>query len=175
MDTPMNNLQGRRPIDEAGHCLLVALESRPVVTLAPACPDDSIDLAGQHYQDSGFGDSTGLYDWLRNHVGTVIGVRYWPFEDTQFLCDALAPLPYVAVAPDRSDLDIYFSDDRRFDPERSRDQDIGVSKVLSAGGAAWALAFDTAALGPAELHALQHLPAYRDEASPGQARTGRRW
>jgi hypothetical protein len=150
----INDSHGRRPITAAGRCLLVALGPRPVVALAPVCPQDKIQIAGRCYHDRGYGDSTGFYDWLRNYAGAVIGVRYWPFEDTEFLCEALASLPYVAVAADKTYLDIYFSDDRRFDPERSCDQDIGASKVFSADGAGWALAFDTAALDRADLRSL---------------------
>ena len=135
---------------ELSRCLVVALSSGPVVVLAHECPTQSVELAGQRYHASEFGEFTGFYDWLRDGTGKVLGVRYWPFETTEFLCEALASLPYVVVAVDRTYVEIYFAEERDIDAERSSDQDFGTSRLFSADGGAWALALDTAALSPAE-------------------------
>ena len=42
-------------------------------------------IGSKQYRDANFGQWTGFYDWLRDSKEQVLGVRYWPFEDTEFL------------------------------------------------------------------------------------------
>lgn len=146
-------------------CLVVGLSRQPVVVLAPECPEQSVRIVGQRYRASESGEFTGLYDWLRGSKGQVLGVRYWPFETTAFLCNILADLPYVVIADDRAYMEIYFTAERAIDAERSRDQDFGTSKVFTVDGAAWALAFDTVALNALELHSLAALTPSTERAA----------
>jgi len=77
----------KEPSPSPGACLLVVLASEPKLAFARECPAGSFRMGGRDYRDQGYGDWTGFYHWLRSAPDTVIGVRYWPFENTRFLAD----------------------------------------------------------------------------------------
>ena len=132
-------------------CLLVAFHARLALALVDECPGNEYQLGDKRYRDKGYGELTGFYDWLRDSSGKLLGVRYWPFEETSFLSDVLSEFPSVVVAKDRSYLEVYFSSDRRVDRQRSDDQDLGANKVFSTEQGEWAISFDTTALSPSEM------------------------
>lgn len=131
---------------KSGGCLLVAFRSRPVLTLVEECPGDAFQIGDRYYRDKGYGDWTGFYDWLKDSAGRVLGVRYWPFEETHFLLELLSQFPYVVVAEDQSYLEIYFSSDCQVERQRADDQDFGANKVFSTDQGEWVISFDTMGL-----------------------------
>ena len=121
------------------------------------------------YRDKGFGDSTGFYDWLRSAGGKIIGLRYWPFEDTAFLVDAMRPLQYVTASADRSFVEIYFGELREFDEQMSDDQDFGNAKVFGSDDGSWALTFDVTGLDDLEMEWIHAAVARRRPERVGDA------
>lgn len=83
--------------------------------------------------DSGLGEWTGFYDWLRTDVGMLIGVRYWPFEQAEFLLRAV-PEEGAIRLDQRGALLIFFSDQRRFAEHLSDDQAFEESRIFSSAG-----------------------------------------
>jgi hypothetical protein len=128
-----------------------------IVMLAPDRPivfaeavGDAFDHDRRSYRDTGLGDFTGFYDWLRDPGGDVIGVRYLPFEASRAVCDTVSTFPYVEVATDCSSFAIFFSSERAFDPASSGDQAFGGNRVFVADDGTYALTFDLDSLDEAE-------------------------
>lgn len=129
--------------------LIVILEPERPVVFGDVI-GDAFEHAGRCYRDTGLGDFTGFYDWLRDASGGVIGVRYLPFEASRAVCDAVATFPYIDVTADRSSLAVFFSVERAFDPASSGDQAFGGNRVFVAADGTYALTFDAGALDNAE-------------------------
>lgn len=137
-------------------CLLVVLRSRPRLLLAADCPA-TFRLEHKEYSRRSPGPWAGFYDWLRDCAGNVIGVRQWPFADTEPWQDFLARLPaspYLVAQPDLTSLSIYFGDDRSVDPQSSDDQDFGQNSLFASADGEWAISFGTTALDPSALQSL---------------------
>ncbi len=91
----------------------------------------SIRMAEAHYLDSGAGDWLGFYDWLRNPRGEVIGVQQWIDEAPTFPFSTR--FEGVESNSKHSVLRIFFGQSREVDEEKSRDQDFGHNRLLTAG------------------------------------------
>lgn len=79
----------------------------------------------QVFKQKDYGDFNGFYDWLRNHDNKIVGLRYFLFEDYQFIIDSFRYLDYVETEltkQNNSILNIYFSEKRTFIDEISNDQ-----------------------------------------------------
>jgi hypothetical protein len=135
-------------------CLLVALLPEIDLRLLAECPGEVYQAGDRLFRDQGFGDWTGFYDWLRDARGEIIGVRYWPFADTQFVTDRVRDLSYARVAADRSFVEIRL---RPGDPDQqgSDDQDFGNNRLLTTSAGELALSFGTGALDATELGQLR--------------------
>lgn len=116
-------------------------------------------MGGRDYRDQGYGDWTGFDDWLRSAADTVIGVRYWPFENTRFLADVVGSLPYVKVPEDGSCLEIYFSARGRVEARASDDQSFGSNRIFCSEEGGWAISFDTTGLSDTEFLSLARTDA----------------
>ena len=148
----------KEPSPPPGACLLVALASGPKLAFARECPAASFRMGGRDYRDQGYGDWTGFYDWLRSAPDSVIGVRYWPFENTRFLADVVCSLPYVKVPEDGSCLEIYFSRGR-VQARASDDQSFGSNRIFCSEEGGWAISFDTTGLSATEVLSLARTDA----------------
>src|SRR5437762_12985942 len=102
-------------------CLIVFL--RPTLAMAEmtSWPHSKLHVFGQTYSSIA-GDWTGFYDWIRNAERKLLGVRYWPFEATEFVISRASGLSYARVSEGR-DVEIFFSDERHIKEEFSKDQD----------------------------------------------------
>lgn len=143
--------------DTSAHkCLLVLFRRQVTLSLIDDWPGAEITVDGETYRDVGSGDWTGYYDWLRNTQGAILGVRYWPSEETHFLVSTASPLSYSRVYDNERQpwVEIYFSDDRNVDYERSKDYDFVYSRVLSSDLAEYAICFDTGSLTSDELESI---------------------
>jgi hypothetical protein len=95
-----------------------------------------------------FPGSIGHYDWLRSSSGQILGVRYWPFDDSihsravQILKAKCQSLDYAFVDADPRYLSILFSKAKDIDDTISNDQDMGENGIYSAKGERIALCFE---------------------------------
>src|ERR1700719_2322678 len=76
-------------------CLLVILHSRLTLARDLRWPLKGFVVDNKKYLDAAFGNWTGFYDWIRDMDGNLLGVRYAPFEDTEFLIEHTTRLSYV--------------------------------------------------------------------------------
>jgi hypothetical protein len=123
-------------------CLVVVCSDEVALAVVPCCPERSFRHGNAYYEDQGFGDFTGFYDWLRNTKGRVIGVRYLPADELQFLCNSVAQLPYVVVDSQIKSIELYFSDDRSIDESASNDQEFGDNRLFKSTSGTFALSFN---------------------------------
>ena len=76
---------------------------------------------------------SGFYDWLRNEIGEVIGIRYTRLKGFQpVVKEALNGL-YYAIFTHKKIIEIYFYSKRDYKAETSNDQDIGICKLYVSG------------------------------------------
>lgn len=123
-------------------CLVVICLDRVELAVTSRCPEKTFVYDNTCYEDQGFGDFTGFYDWLRNYQGHIIGVRYLPADELTFLFRAVAHLPYVAVNWQTKAIALYFSQDRSIDESVSNDQDFGDNRVLKSAQGRFAISFN---------------------------------
>lgn len=139
----------------AARLLLTFLRSSLAVAVLPEHPGMSFTQGDQRFTESGHGDLTGFYDWLRDASGTLLGVRYWPLREVDFPRDAVRHLPYVAVSDEDPSIEIYFSTRRDFEPGLSVDQDFGENTVYVSDDGDYAVSFGTHWLEEADLHRIR--------------------
>jgi len=150
---------GKRP------CLLVIL--RPRLTLARDLewPLKGFVVGDKRYLDASFSNWTGFYDWLRDADGNLLGVRYTPFEDTEFLIEHTSRLAYAQTDPPR-DIEIYFSEKRSFDEKRSCDQEFLYDAVFRSDDGDYAIGFGIEELSETDLYSLEKSEAEWVAARP---------
>jgi hypothetical protein len=144
-------------IEQEEHCLVVILEEPLKLAEASHWPIAGLVIDDKYYRDCGFGDFTEFYDWLRNSLGEVVGVRYYLAGDTEFLFEYGERKTYM-VASDRGTfkyIEIYFSDIRDVDPLLSGDQGFLYDPVFRSDDGHIAIAFDMDWLSEAELAGLR--------------------
>jgi hypothetical protein len=143
-----------RSIDQ---CLFVFLRPRLALALTgePETSDPFV-LDGRSYRDIGQGNMTGFYDWLRAPTGKLLGIRYLPLLDFEFPMHLVRHLDYIAE--DDGALEIYFTADRRFDPESSKDQDFGGNWIFSSQEGDLVITFATEWLSDSDLESLRSYP-----------------
>jgi|GEM_PF-4489811 len=123
-------------------CLIVILKEEMVLVATSECPSESFVFESNYYKDIGYGDFTGFYDWLRNNDDQIIGVRYYPFKELEFLCDAIEHLSYIVIEPKTKILSLYFSDDHGAEQYSSDDQDFGDNRVYKSDAGEYAISFN---------------------------------
>jgi hypothetical protein len=133
----------REDADDLGtaKCLVIFLRPRLTLGEMTSWPYDKLDAFGEQYTSIA-GEWTGFYDWLRDHDRTLLGVRYWPFESTQFVIRIAKELSYVHVVEEKC-LEIFFSSHRASLDHLSSDQDFLYDPVYTSHSGACALAFST--------------------------------
>lgn len=105
-----------------------------------------IILDGQEFTKKIKGDFLGFYDWLKNKEGNIIGLRYFLFEDYQFIIDDLALLHVNYLEIDsavryNSILYIYFSEEKDFIDKVSNDQLFGDNCIYKSELGEYAITF----------------------------------
>ncbi len=126
-------------------CLIVVCAEEIALAIAPHCPERFLRYANCRFDDEGFGDLTGFYDWLRNAEGLVIGVRYLPADELNFLLEELSELPYAEVDWRIRSVEFYFSRDRSVDASISNDQEFGDNRLLRSSSGTIAISFNAGA------------------------------
>lgn len=110
------------------YTLLIVFKTIPKIGIAVSSPKRKIIIGDKIYLESVLGEFNGHYDWLVNHSGKIIGVRYFVFEELEFLCSKFENFTYCEV--DNQTIKIYFSDDREVDEENSIDQDFSGDRIF---------------------------------------------
>jgi len=138
-------------------CLLVALETHPTLALTGSCPGEQFRMGERLYKDQGYGDWTGFYDWLRKDSDRIVGVRYCPFEATEFLIETVARLEYVVIPERKRCIEVYFSiPSPGADPRKSDDQTFGSNKIFFCQEQTkWLISFDTTRLSESEMQSIR--------------------
>jgi len=127
----------------------------PRLTLAesPSWPIKQLQVGSELYVPAS-SDWSGFYDWLRDKNGNLLGMRFSPFPETEFLIQALSGLLYTHVEGDDT-VEIFFASDlRKPVPERSSDQDFLYDQVFKTASGKHALAVCTDGLTETELRAI---------------------
>lgn len=115
--------------------LAVILSPKRSPRIATLSPQEgiaaSVYLEGEQYVDSGSGDWLGLYDWLFNSQGELIGVQQW--------IDVVSTFPFstefVGVETNLKQhvLRIFFGQSRDVDEASPVSQDFGENRLLRSG------------------------------------------
>ena len=134
--------------------LLVELSEKLNISVVEGIAKESLTIGEAFYFDENHGEFTGFYDWLRADRERVIGVRYWPFEEIRFRYEALCRLSYVFIPEGKKFVEIYFSNDRKFDPSISADQDFGKNKVFRSPSGDYVITFNMPNLSESDLERL---------------------
>jgi hypothetical protein len=144
--------------DTSGEHLLLVLHERLTLVLLETFPPREFDIDGVRFQDSGLGDFTGFYDWLRDASGRPTGVRYCPDEAVASRIGSLTMLSYVRQ--DGPCIEIAFGSQAPIDYSASDDQAFGGNRVFIGAAGEFALSFETYFLGDDELRAIREAPAH---------------
>lgn len=107
----------------------------------------------QHFEDLDDRDFNGFYDFLRDDSRRVLGVRFLPSAPPEFLLDSLKSLPYVERGLS-TELRIFFSQERKFDPSISVDQYFGENRIYCSTTGRIALSFSLAPLNVSEVRSI---------------------
>jgi hypothetical protein len=121
-------------------CLIALLNAELALVGGLHWPLRGFTVGETRYGDAGYGDWTGFYDWLRSPHGRVLGVRYCLQDYTEFLLGYTEKLAYVLAKPSHY-IEVYFSDEREFDPRVSDDQDFLYSAIFRSSDGSYAIAF----------------------------------
>jgi hypothetical protein len=84
----------------------------------------------------------------------VVGLRWWPFEWPVFLFDVLGSRAYSSVDPAKRFVDFWFTAERTFVPELSKDQEFGGNKIFVSEPTEYLLSFHVDRLSPQALEML---------------------
>lgn len=144
-------------------CLLVMLLPRLHLAKNLEWPLKGFASEGNNFRDSGFGDWTEFYDWLRDSAGNILGVRYWLRSDTEFLTEYAKGKEYIQAESPRQ-IEIYFSERRGADAELSCDQDFLYDAIFRSDNGDYAIAFGMGGLSESDLRSLESVEAIWTEA-----------
>ena len=144
-------------------CLLVVLGPQLHLAKNLQWPLKGFLSESTHFRDSGLGDWTEFYDWLRDSAGNILGVRYWLRSDTEFLIEYAKGKEYIQSESPRQ-IEIYFSERRGADAELSCDQDFLYDAIFRSDNGDYAIAFGMGGLSESDLRSLESVEAIWTEA-----------
>ena len=143
--------------DPQRNCLIVILGGQVKLAKGGAWPIVSFACEGKCYRDSGFGDFTEFYDWLRDSRDEVLGVRYNLCPETESLFSDAQAKGYI-LSKEHGHfryVEIYFSERRDVDPLRSCDQGFVYDPVFRSDDGEIAIAFEIGSLSESEMLTLE--------------------
>jgi len=110
--------------------IAVVLDPLPKVLVIPK-EASAFDILVDHFEDVGLGVLNGFYDFLRSGGGAIVGIRYLPYPDAEFVLNEVPQGGGLRVANEGSEgmLLIFWGDDQTFDPSTSADQYFGDNTV----------------------------------------------
>jgi len=111
--------------------------------------DSIIELGNDTFKEIDDQDYSGFYDWLREDINIIIGLRFYRFDGFgPIFSKSLNKLPYVKFVHEKV-IEIYLTSQRNFNQDISNDQDFGVCKVYR-GDVGFAFLLDISYLTDAE-------------------------
>jgi hypothetical protein len=161
----MSNLKESKSNPNDNPCLLVMFGEKVTLARNVTWPLKGFVVGERHYYDATFGEWTGFYDWLRDGCENVLGVRYTPFEQTEFLTQELKELSYAKADPPRH-IEIYFSERREFDEKLSCDQEFLYDAIFRSDDGKYAIGFGMEKLTESNLRGLERIGAKWAAARP---------
>jgi hypothetical protein len=127
-------------------CVIVTLDEKINFYSKLHCPTSFIDCAGNSYVRYFADNDNGFFDWLRCTKGTIIGVRWFPYEERALRAKFISPLrklDNVVFDEDFLGITIYFSKTRIIDETKSADQDFLENNLFVTPDGKCALSFST--------------------------------
>jgi hypothetical protein len=152
------SISSRRQKSNGGECLLVIF--RPTLALAKNIrwPLKGFTIVDKQYSEINMGDWTGFYDWLRDSESNLLGIRYSPFKDCEFLIEHARELSYVTPDFPRN-MEVYFFKQRSVEPQLSHDQDFAYDAIFRSQDGEYAMAFGIDELSESDLRRLNKAEA----------------
>lgn len=98
-------------------CLSARLEVYPIEE-----PKTVLTLGSREFNRICEYDSNGFYDWLRQSSGSIIGVRYFIFEEYLNISDELRALTSVEAYPNDPCFYLFLGEERDYEESLSADQ-----------------------------------------------------
>jgi hypothetical protein len=138
--------------------LIIFLWPRLTLAESQSWPVGELRVQNEVYRPAS-SDWSGFYDWLRDDSGTLFGLRYSPFPETEFITEVVKGLGYTRVYEGHA-IEVFFTKQPR-DPvdERSCDQDFLYDQVFRTDSGKYAIAFATDGLTETELRAISQADA----------------
>lgn len=133
--------------------LAAILEERPEVGLYSGDVPVELVREGKTYRDAGYGDSLGLYDWLRDDRGLVVGVGLTLLDETAPAVQAWPPLSYVRRFTGQDYVEVVFRD-HAGETFTMSEQITSTSRVLVSDGGDFMLLLDAVGLTDLDRQAL---------------------
>ena len=133
--------------------LFIRLRSPPRFAYFPASVSPLATSEGE-FRDLGLGGWTGFYDWLRAASGRLVGLRFWPFEQAEFLLKEI-PISETLLVASRGAILVFFGDETRFVDGASGDQAFEEARVLVSPSKEYALVFGCSDLSDSERQTLR--------------------
>ncbi len=110
------------------------------------------NIVFDEYEDN---DYSGFYDWMRNSLGEIIGLRYTRLDVFEpIIITALKKLPYLNFTYEKI-IEIYFNPNRDYIEDNSNDQDFGVCKMYVSANQTYAILLDILYLTPDEFSSIK--------------------
>ncbi len=111
--------------------VFIRFTGRPRATLFESRPNH-IQFGEDLFQDAGLGEWAGFYDWLRVDSDKIVGVRFWPFEQAEFLLRSVPGSNSNAPTIREDALLFFFGPEKNFKAELSGDQAFEEARIFSA-------------------------------------------
>lgn len=105
----------------------------------------------------GSGEWHGFYDWLRNDTRMIIGVRFWPFDEAEFLLKVYPNSPRLLIDPSGAIL-IFFGPETGYCDAISDDQEFEYSAVYRTRQGEYSIAFGCSDLNKDHFSPICDLP-----------------
>lgn len=125
-------------------CILVCLYDKPAILRIDRIGME-VTIENDRFHRIEGDDFHGFYDWLRTPNGKIMGVRYFLFDDYEYIADKIKGLSYVCVDESTSggrNILIFFGNDHNFDEELSCDQLFAGDYVFKSERGFFAFSFE---------------------------------
>ena len=132
-------------------CVVLILCQNLQVRCFESCPDRFKFDNRLSYDSKGSDGDNGFYDWLRDASGSVIGVRWFPYDEAILReLKYINKYEYIELSSDFLELKLFFSSNRIVDETRSADQDFLENNIYYSEDGEYAISFSMDGLNPRE-------------------------
>src|SRR5437016_5440827 len=113
-------------------CLIVVFKPELTLAFSEQSSKPILRMDNREFTDPTDRSWNCFYDWLRNASNRVLGVRLWLWNDLSNLVEHLGYLPYTRVGKEKKSIEVFFSDDRQYIDEFSKDQEFYENRILES-------------------------------------------